>query len=151
MEYKDVSFRRLDPAETEKVKELFKSVFCAEPWNDDWSDGEQLDAYIKDLMCQNWSLSYGLFEGPDLTGLAMGHIKHWYAGTEYLINEFCIRTDRQGKGLGSLFLSCIEDDLIKSGIHCIYLQTDRDVPAFGFYRKNGFTHLEEEVALYKVF
>ena len=54
MEYKDVSFRRLDPAETEKVKELFKSVFCAEPWNDDWSDGEQLDAYIKDLMCQNW-------------------------------------------------------------------------------------------------
>ncbi len=34
----------------------------------------------------------------------MGNIRHWYAGTEYYINEFCIKTDEQGSGLGTYFL-----------------------------------------------
>ena len=29
------------------IKKLFVSVFKEEPWNDDWSDEKQLDAYIK--------------------------------------------------------------------------------------------------------
>ena len=151
MEYKNVSFRRLDPAETKKVKELFKSVFCAEPWCDDWSDEEQLDAYIKDLTGQSYSLAYGLFEGEELIGLSMGHVKHWYSGTEYLIDEFCIRRDRQGRGLGSHFMSKIEEALLEMDLHCIYLQTERDFPAYDFYIKNGFTEVEETVALYKTF
>ena len=30
----------------EIVTALFKDVFTNEPWNDDWSDTVQLDAYI---------------------------------------------------------------------------------------------------------
>ena len=144
-------FRRLGPSETDLMKELFSSVFCGDPWYDDWSDPVQLDLYIKDLTGQSYSLAYGLFEGEELIGLSMGHVKHWYSGTEYLIDEFCIKRDRQGRGLGSYFMSKIEEALLKMDLHCIYLQTERDFPAYDFYIKNGFTEVEETVALYKTF
>ena len=57
----------------------------------------------------------------------------------------------QGKGYGSAFLSLIEAHLTERGIHTIYLTTDRDVPALGFYRSHGFTELPNDVALYKTF
>ena len=36
--------KRIGPEETEAIKELFVSVFTAEPWKDDWSGQEQVDA-----------------------------------------------------------------------------------------------------------
>ena len=37
----------------EIITELFLDVFTHEPWNDDWSDPEQLRAYIADLTGQD--------------------------------------------------------------------------------------------------
>ena len=47
----------------------------------------QLHLYIQDLVGQSNSLTFGLFEGTELIGISMGHIKHWYTGTEYFIDE----------------------------------------------------------------
>ena len=76
-----------------EVKTFFKSVFTIEPWNDDWSDENQLTEYITDLVGNKTSLTFGLFEDGKMLGLAMGRIKHWYSGTEYNIDEFCISTE----------------------------------------------------------
>ncbi len=54
--------KRIGPEETEAIKELFQSVFTAEPWKDDWSDQEHLNAYLHDLTGQSCSLTYGLYE-----------------------------------------------------------------------------------------
>ena len=43
----------------------------------------------------------------------------------------------------------IEKAIKEIGLVQIYLQTDIDVPALGFYLKNGFIHLEETVSLAK--
>ena len=102
--------KQMGPEETEAIKKLFLSVFTAEPWKDDWSDQEQFDSYIHDLTGHSNSLTYGLYAGGELTGVSMGNIRHWYTGTEYYIDEFCIRPDRQGWGLGTLFLKEIEKD-----------------------------------------
>ena len=141
--------RRLGAEETEAIKELFLSVFTAEPWKDDWSDQEQLDAYIHDLTGQSNSLAYGLYEGGELAGVSMGNIRHWFTGTEYYIDELCIRPDRQGQGLGTLFLKEIESAVRDLGMTQIFLQTESTVPAYGFYRKNGFIELKEHVSFAK--
>ena len=90
------NFKRIGMNEIEAIKELFTSVFTIEPWNDDWSNKEQLDLYLSDLVGQSNSLAYGLFEDEKLIGVSMGHIRHWYSGTEYYIDELCIQTDKQG-------------------------------------------------------
>ena len=136
-----MKLKQLSINDKEAIKELFTGVFTGEPWNDDWSDSGQLDHYIKDLCGQEYSLTYGLYDGDELIGLSMGYIKHWYTGTEYIINELCIRTDRQGCGAGTGFLTQIEKAIKQMGVRQIFLLTDRDMPAFNFYKKNGFVEV----------
>lgn len=133
----------------EIVTALFKDVFTNEPWHDDWSDTAQLDAYITDLTGQSYSLTLGYFDGDQMVALSMGYIKHWYSGTEYIINEFCVDRHLQGKGIGSSFLKAIETYLSEHKISQIFLLTDRNVPAYSFYQHNGFTEEISNVAFAK--
>ena len=145
----ELLFRCIGLDEIEQIKELFLNVFTAEPWNDDWSDVKQLDLYLKDLVGQNSSLAFGLFEDGCLIGLSMGCIRHWYTGTEYYIDELCIRKDLQGRGLGARFLHKIEDSIRDMGLSQIFLQTEASVPAYDFYRKNGYQELKGHVSFAK--
>ena len=45
-----MELRVLTIRDREAVTKLFRDVFTGEPWNDDWSDAEQLNAYIADLI-----------------------------------------------------------------------------------------------------
>lgn len=142
---------KLGESDFDRIKALFLGVFTQPPWNDDWSDEKQLDEYLMDLMGARTPLVLGLVENDELIGMAIGNVKHWYEGTEYLIDELCIKTEMQGKGYGSMLLSLIEEYLKERGLHTIYLTTERDVPAFEFYRARGFRELPDDVALFKTF
>ncbi len=143
------TFMEIGTGETEEIKNLFTSVFTEEPWNDDWSDPEQLHAYILDLVGQSNSLTYGLYEDGELIAVSMGRIKHWYSGTEYCIDELCVKEEKQGRGIGTAFLRMIEAGIKGIGAVHIFLETEKDVPAYGFYTKNGYHELENHVAFSK--
>ncbi|MBR6599325.1 MAG: GNAT family N-acetyltransferase, partial [Oscillospiraceae bacterium] len=102
-----------------------------------------------DLTGNRNSLAIGLFEDDEFIGMALGSIKHWYTGTEYYIDEFCIKSQKQGKGIGTKFLAMVEKFVEEKGISHIFLQTERTVPAFEFYKKNGFTELCDHVSFVK--
>lgn len=136
-------------SDTEMVKQLFLSVFSQEPWNDDWSDEEQLNRYIGDLLAHPRALCFGLFDQGKLLGLSLGYIRFWYEGTEYRIEELCISRHYQGRGIGQDFLKRIEEQLERRQIVHILLQTERNLPAYSFYKKCGFRALEEDVTMFK--
>lgn len=146
-----MELKRLGPENREIIKALFADVFTREPWLDDWSDKRQLDAYIDDLIGQNNSLTLGYFEGDRLAALSMGHVKHWFRGTEYCVDELCVDRSRQRQGIGRAFLKEMEAFLLQNGIRQIFLQTDRSVPAYAFYQQNGFTELIGHVSFVKTF
>ena len=133
----------------EEIKTLFQSIFTVEPWNDDWSNEEQLCCYIKDLMGNPNSLAYGLYEEDKLVGLSLGSIRHWWTGTEYVIDEFCVATSIQGQGRGTEFLASTEASIKEKGIVHIFLQTERSVKAYQFYIKQGFQELPDHVSFWK--
>ena len=114
-----------------------------------WSNTTQLDMYINDLVGQGYSLTYGLYDEDELIGIALGYVKHWYSGTEYIINEFCVKTERQGTGAGTFFITEIGKAIKELGIKQIFLLTDTNAPAYKFYKKNGFVAEETNVALAK--
>ena len=145
----NTELKELGINEFEMIKNFFAAVFTKEPWNDDWSDEEQLRAYIMDLIGNANSLTLGFFEDDDMVGLSMGNIKHWYTGTEYFINELCIKTKEQGRGLGTQFIAEMEEYIKSKGMTQIFLLTERDVPAYQFYQKNKFIELKNTVAFYK--
>ncbi|WP_170241421.1 GNAT family N-acetyltransferase [Streptococcus suis] len=144
-----MELKELTLADMEMVKQLFLSVFSQEPWNDDWSDEEQLDRYIGDLLEHPRALCFGLLDQGKLIALSLGHIRFWYEGTEYRIEELCIARDYQGRGIGQDFLKRIEEQLVEIKIVHILLQTERALPAFFFYKKCGFHALEADVTMVK--
>lgn len=146
-----MEIKELNISNIEEIKKLFSDIFTNEPWNDDWSNKDQLHEYITDLIGNRNSLSFGLYEGNELIGLSLGSVMHWCTGTEYYIFEFCIKTENQGKGAGTAFLKQVEEYAKSKQITHIFLQTERTVPAYEFYRKNGFTELSDHVSLYKYF
>lgn len=144
-----MELKELTLADIEMVKQLFLSVFSQEPWNDDWSDEEQLDRYIGDLLEHPRALCFGLIDQDMLIALSLGHIRYWYEGTEYRIEELCISRDYQGQGHGARLLADIEKQLADRKIVHILLQTERNLQAFSFYKKCGFRALEEDVTMVK--
>lgn len=142
-------FILLDETYLPQMAELFKKAFGREPWNDDWSDEKQLKEYIKEISHSYNALNYGLLINGELAALSIGMIRHWWEGTNYNIEEFCVSPDIQGQGIGSRFMNLIEADIQKRGLCGIFLQTDSDKPAFNFYCKNEFIELESHVSFYK--
>ena len=49
------------------------------------------------------------------------------------------------------FFSLIEKDLKEKGLDTIFLMTDRDKPAYEFYKKNGFKEIPELTSFIKLF
>lgn len=122
-----------------------------EPWNDDWSNEEQLDNYMLDLTENRNSLSIGLYDGDELIGVSLGSVMHWCTGTEYYIYEFFITTKHQGKGFGTEFIKDIIEYVKHMNVNHIFLQTERELPAYSFYKKAGFKELEGHASLVKMF
>ncbi len=151
MDHSRLTFVRIGLEQKEQVKEKFLQVFTDAPWFDDWSDPEQLDMYLNDLMGQSYSVAFGLYEGNDLIGASLGYIKHWYSGTEYIIDEFFIVKEKQGKGIGTYFMEEIGDAIKEMGVFTVFLLTERGVPAYDFYIKNGFNEIPETTAFWKEF
>lgn len=142
-------FKELDESFLLQIAELYKTAFGEEPWNDDWSDEQQLNEYIKDISCAFNSLNYGLFINGELCAVSIGTIRHWWEGTNYNIEEFFVRPDMQGQGIGTRFIQKIEGDIKNRSLSGIFLQTDNDKPSYKFYKKNGFSELNTHVSFYK--
>ncbi len=142
-------FIELDESYLPSIAELYKNAFMGEPWNDDWSDRAQLENYIKDVAAYFKGLNYGLLIDRKLVAVSLGSVRHWWEGTNYNIEEFCVDPSLQGQGVGSRFMNMIEDEIRKQGLAGIFLQTDKDKPSYRFYMKNGYKELELHVSLYK--
>lgn len=142
-------FVLLNENDLPEMAELYRNAFAREPWNDDWSNTEQLYAYIRDITCCFNSLNYGLKIDGKLAAVSAGLIRHWWVGTNYLIEEFYVSPELQGQGIGSRFMKMIEEDIPGRGICGIFLQTDNDKPSYSFYRKNGSNELTAHVSFYK--
>lgn len=145
----DYVLQKLDISNIDMIKDFCVDIFTNEPWNDDWSNEKQLHEYIKDLIGNANSLTLAYFLDSEVIGLCMGHIRHWCTGTEYYIDEFCISQNKQGIGIGTKFLQDVEQYIISKDITRIFLLTERDVPAYHFYKKNEFVELSEHVSFTK--
>ncbi|MBR3247183.1 MAG: GNAT family N-acetyltransferase [Clostridiales bacterium] len=131
------------------MAELYRSAFNGEPWNDDWSDTVQLNEYVKEISGGYSALNYGLLIDGKLAAMSLGMMRHWWEGTNYNIEEFCVSPEMQGQGIGSRLMQLVENDIREKGLAGIFLQTDNDKPSYRFYMKNGFKELNSHVSFYK--
>ena len=83
-----------------------------------------------------------------IIGIALGLIVPCIGSDYFRLEDICLSSEYQGKGLGSQFIKLISDRVLSENCDSILLGTQRGCPAHKFYLKNGFKEIES-VLLYK--
>lgn len=144
-----MELRKLNENNIEDISTLFLEVFSKEPWNDKWESRDAVYIYIRQLVQNENSLALGFFQSDKLVGIALGYRFEWFSGAEFFIKELCISNKIQGQGIGSKFMINIEKYLTEKNISAIWLTTDKGTKAFEYYKKNGFSEIENYILMGK--
>ena len=146
---KNFTIRPMNAENIRECADLFMRTFSKEPWNDVYESEEEVIRFFQRYLNNNCFTGYILTCKDSVIALCLGSRKPWLNGMEYEINQFCVAEAFQRQGVGSYFLSRIEETAGKCGMNAVVLNTNRGFPAEKFYRKNGYRILEESVVLAK--
>ncbi len=131
--------------------ELYKDVFSADPWNDQWIESSVVRDYLNELINNPVFRGYVIYKNSEMIAACLGHSRSWWSGKEFFIDEFFVSAKFQGKGIGTMLMNFVENhpDMINCNI--FHLLTDKDVPAKNFYVKNGFKTRDNRITMVKKF
>ncbi|MFP7494548.1 GNAT family N-acetyltransferase [Terribacillus saccharophilus] len=123
--------------------ETYAEVFNQAPWDEAWT-AETALSYLIDFYHTPGFEGIIAVENEEVIGFLFGVKRKWWSGDEFFINEMCVRTDQQNKGVGKALM----EHLLKlTDAEAISLLTDRGLPAENFYKRNGFKEIERLVFL----
>lgn len=133
-----MEINKMSKEDIEECTDLFIEVFTKAPWNDTYSSREQVINFFQNHIANNYFVGYILKEHTHIIALCIGMKKPWIQGMEYFIDQFCVKSDLQGKGVGSYFLKLIEREIQMEKMDAMILNTEKGFPSEKFYLKNGF-------------
>lgn len=134
----DTKIVELSLENVEECTELYSNVFNGEPWNDGWVEDDARERLL-DIFTNRNFFGIGIHnQDQKLIGFLAGYTEKWLNNYHFNLYEMCVKTDLQGKGIGSQLLKKLEIYCNKNDINQIYLLTARDGQAEAFYKKNGF-------------
>ena len=128
---------------------IYVDAFTAPPLSYDFVTKEKAWRYIKDLINTPGFLGYTYRVDGEIAAFIFGTLDNYFEGTMYHVKEFAVLSEKQRGGIGSQVMAQLEIKLAGYGVEAISLHTSRSLPAFGFYQKNGYEELTENVSFMK--
>ena len=130
--------------------EMFFDVFTSPPWEYTWLSRENINRYFEDMLITPGFIGFLYYEGHTCLGVCLGGINDYFIAPQFEINEIFINRNRQKEGIGSKMLAEIETCLSDAGVHCVTLLTQKDMNAYQFYLKNGYSVSKKAVHMSKI-
>ena len=140
--------REYEPRDLEPCAAVFCSAFRAAPWHESWTV-QLAETRISELTGTQLSAGFVYEEAGQILGFAAGRVVTYLYGKEYVIDEFCISAEMQGKGIGSAMMRQITAEMTDAGFAGIVLNTTKGYPSERFYLKNGFVQNEAMITMYR--
>lgn len=139
--------RRYTDTDMQACAEVYCSAFSAPPWNENWT-AEIAQTRVTELM--NTPMSHGFVYEEDgkLLGFAAGRIMTYLYGKEFVIDEFCVSYETQGRGIGRTMMQHIQAEMKERGCVSLVLNTTKGYPSERFYLKNGFQHSDSMITMF---
>jgi aminoglycoside 6'-N-acetyltransferase I len=147
---RDLVFRRFNWKDMDECVALFKNVFSADPWFDEWVSLDQSRNYLKELVENPVFEGFLMYEDSKIVAVCLGHRRSWWMGKEFFVDEFFVETGRQGNGIGTKTVDFLVDILREDGYTRLTLLTNKNIPAETFYLKNGFYNNEKRTVMVKM-
>ena len=139
--------KRMTSNNMEQAIELYLEVFKLEPFSYGWLKRNKVVRYFEDneKTPGGYSMIYYHEASSKPCGLCMGVVMDYFVLPTYDIKEFVVRRDVQGCGMGTRMMDEVAGHLLERGVEVITLTTQRDIPAYNFYKKNNFEDLDKTV------
>lgn len=147
----EITIRDMKIDDIKECSKLFFKVFTKAPWFDKWESLNTAEKYLSEFIYNPLFLGYVIEKDKQIVGASLGHTRSWYDGKEYCIDEFFIDDEIHGLGLGTKLMDGIKERISLNNINCIFLLTERGIPAEEFYKKNGFKIKENSLFMYSIF
>ncbi len=145
-----LELRKFSIEDTDECAELFMKVFSDDPWYDDWLTFEQTRYYLEELIRNPVFEGFIAYEdSKNIAAVCLGHKKSWWMGKEFIIDEFYVKNNNQGKGIGTILLDYIADYLTVEDYKRLILTTNKNIPAEKFYNKNEFYINQNRIVMIK--
>ena len=145
-----LSITQYTPDHRDKCAELFNKLYSAPPFDYNWLDFDKAKQYLMDLENTPNSLSYVLTDNNVIIGACLGQKEEHFMNPGYKINEFFIEPEHQHMGLGSFFVTVLEERLREMDMKTISLFTQRHMDSYSFYQKNDFVPNNETVHMVRI-
>jgi GNAT superfamily N-acetyltransferase len=127
--------------------EVYISAYGAEPWNEKY-ERKSVEKYISDYLGSKTKQCFAASENGKIIGIALCLVVPSMDKPFLRVEDFCVSSEKQGKGLGTEFMNLIAKEAKKLGCDSVILGTQKDFPSHKFYLKNGFAEIDS-VLLYK--
>ena len=132
------------------VLRIYVDAFTSPPLDYDFVTKEKAERYIKDMIRTPGFVGYVNLDEKKITAFIFGKIDNYFEGTLYEIMELAVDPCFQRSGTGSKVMRLLESRLKSLGVDAISLNTSRHLPAYEFYKKNGYTEIADNVSLAKI-
>ena len=142
--------REYTARDRENAARMFVDVFTHEPWDYHWMREDKILRYFKDFEETPKFMGFAEDDEGKITGLCFGVVNDYFSYCSYEIKEFVVARQSQRQGLGGRMLEGVAAALREKNVDFISLATQRDIPAFSFYQKNGYQVSEGAVYLNKI-
>ena len=130
------------------VLKLYAAAFSSTPLNYNFITPEKSERYIRSIINTPGFLGYTFWNG-EIVAFVFGVLDDYFEGVLFSISEFAVSPAFQRKGVGSEVLQMLEEKLSHSGVDAVNLHTSTHLPAYGFYKKNGYEEVVENVSFMK--
>jgi aminoglycoside 6'-N-acetyltransferase I len=147
--HNELNFRKFTRQDLDECALLFKKVFSADPWYDEWGSWEQSRKYLKELVENPVFEGFVMGENSKIVAVCLGHQRSWWRGKEFFVDELFVENERQGNGIGGETVNLLFKVLREAGYTRVILLTNKGIPAETFYLKNGFYNNENRTVMVK--
>ncbi|UOQ91849.1 GNAT family N-acetyltransferase [Halobacillus shinanisalinarum] len=130
------------------ASKVFTEVFSSEPWDEPWCY-ETAYKRFKDIRDTPGYIGIGYFNASgQMIGFLVGNEEQWAKNRNFYINEICVLSDTQQKGIGTGLLEYLRKVLSGKGVSSAYLTTERGLGMpESFFTKNGFYTNESRILM----
>jgi GNAT superfamily N-acetyltransferase len=137
------------PANLSLCVEIYVRAFTTAPMDFHFITHEKARRYLRDTTKTPGFRGFTFSREGEIVAFLFGTTDDYFDGTIFTVREFAVLPEHWRGGVGTHAMQLLEDTLRREGMHSISLQTSRQLPAFHFYKKNGFTEETKSATLVK--
>ncbi|WP_314068026.1 GNAT family N-acetyltransferase [uncultured Vagococcus sp.] len=143
-----MDFNEISILDIFELSELYVAVFNGPPWNDQWTMVTAVERMKQLIHSEGF---YGFICSVETVpcGFILGQKENLYNETHFQIKEMGILGMEQNRDIGFLMMAELERVLKDSGVHKMYLLTDKINDIVNFYTNNGFKEWDSMMLLGK--